>query len=481
MPENDTSSKIRSVAIIGGGITGLAAAYRAQKRAPETKVVVFDSSDRLGGVLRTEQKSGFTIEHSADMFTTDPSAAIELCRELGHEEDLLTTIPVEDRAYVATTDAIHPVPKGFSLMLPNNVEAVLQSPILSEKDKQRFLEEEMVDVRDIGKDESLLSFANRRFGPGVFMKLIQPLASGIYTADPRMLSMRATMSRFLDLEKSHGSLIGAGKRNQEKASSTETESSGARYSLFRAPKKGMGQLVDWIMDAISNVDFRTNCSAEDLSQNASGWTLSTSIVGQDGTTSVDSDLFDAVVIAAPSQTASGLIRKTNSELSDELAKITAASSAIVILGIDRSQIGTPFSGYGIIYPHVIGRKAIACSFASNKFPDRAADEKMLIRVFIGGALQSELVDLDDEKLVEIAIEELKQSVGFSGAPELTQVHRWRDCMPQYHVGHLELVDRIEALTATIPSFELAGKSYRGVGIPACIQSGYDAVDRIFSS
>ena len=247
----------RKIVVVGGGIAGLSAVLELERLVPDAQITLLDSSSRLGGVLASEQHADFTIETSADMFTIDPSAALDLVRRLGREDELLTTTPTKDRAYVATEHGIEPLPRGFSLMLPADVDTVLASPILSAEGKQRFLQEEQVPPGDCCVDESLESFAIRRFGPEVFERLIQPLAGGIYTADPKTLSMRATMQRFIDMEQEFGSLIAAGKAMRKKEAAS-AETSGARYGLFRAPKEGIGRLIHWMVDAVERAELRIN-------------------------------------------------------------------------------------------------------------------------------------------------------------------------------------------------------------------------------
>ena len=474
-----TKQNEKTIAVIGGGISGLAAAYRLIKLAsendtPAIKVILLEAGPKLGGVLQTESIDGYLVEQSADMFTTDPPFAMELCHELGKLDELLETIPTPDRAYVATTDSMHPVPRGFSLMAPGNLDAVLESSLLTDEDKKRFLEEAQIPaaVHANAKDESLESFAVRRFGQAMFDKLIQPLASGIYTADPAKLSMNATMKRFIDMERKHGSLT---KAVAAASTKTDRQASGARYGLFRSPKMGVGKLVDWIVDYLDqneSFEVRKSCSANSISKTESGWTIEI-----DSGNSVSAD---GIVVATPAKPASALVSNIDSELAGQLAKIETASSAIVILGVDESQIKNRFDGYGIITPSILNRKTIAISFSSNKFSGRTPDAKILIRCFIGGALQSELVDLNDEELINIGIKELDQTVGFSGQPELTKVVRWKNCMPQYHLGHLDRVEQIEKRVAQLSCFELAGNSYRGVGIPACVESGFKAANRCAS-
>ena len=470
-----SSHSFQNIVVVGGGIAGLATVLEIERLAPRAQVTLFDSSTRLGGVLASEQISGFTIETSADMFTVEPTTALDLVRRLGREEQLLTTKPTKDRAYVATADGIQPLPRGFSLMLPADVDAVLASPILSDAGKQRFLQEQQLPPRDCSADESLESFAVGRFGREVFERLIQPLAGGIYTADPKKLSMRATMQRFIDMEQQFGSLIAAGKAKAKKECAS-AEASGARYGLFRAPKGGMGCFVDWMVDAVERADLRTNQTVTSIEKNGPSWRV---------TTAEESIDANAVVLATGAAVAGRLLGNLDSTLAASLESITAASSAIVVLALDQEQFESPlgkdFGGYGIICPHVLGRQAIACSFSSNKFSNRAPDGKVIVRCFIGGALQADLVDRSDGQLLSIAMAELRQWLGLEGDAEWFKVYRWRNCMPQYTLGHLDRVSQIEQCVSQQIGLELAGNSYRGVGVPACIESGTQAARRLLGA
>jgi len=475
MMNESSSHSFQNIVVVGGGIAGLATVLEIERLAPRAQVTLFDSSTRLGGVLASEQISGFTIETSADMFTVEPTTALDLVRRLGREEQLLTTKPTKDRAYVATADGIQPLPRGFSLMLPADVDAVLASPILSDAGKQRFLQEQQLPPRDCSADESLESFAVGRFGREVFERLIQPLAGGIYTADPKKLSMRATMQRFIDMEQQFGSLIAAGKAKAKKECAS-AEASGARYGLFRAPKGGMGCLVDWMVAAVERADLRTNQAVTSIEKNGPSWRV---------TTAEESIDANAVVLATGAAVAGRLLGNLDSTLAASLESITAASSAIVVLALDQEQFESPlgkdFGGYGIICPHVLGRQAIACSFSSNKFSNRAPDGKVIVRCFIGGALQADLVDRSDGQLLSIAMAELRQWLGLEGDAEWFKVYRWRNCMPQYTLGHLDRVSQIEQCVSQQIGLELAGNSYRGVGVPACIESGTQAARRLLGA
>ena len=470
---NSTNS---SYAIIGGGISGLSAAWYLRKRSPEASICVFESSDRLGGVLQTDYQQGFIIEQAADMFVTRPDAALQLCKELEIDGDLYLTHPVEDRAFIGLGKGIFPIPKGLSMMVPTLAEPIRETALLSEDGKQRFLDEHLVPPCDPNEDESLKSFAVRRFGVEAYQKIIQPMVSGIYTADPEKLSMRATMKRFFDMEQSAGSLIEAHRREKEAAGqSTEDEAaSGARYSLFRAPARGLNSMIVQLQEELAKtVSLNVNASVSAVTQGSdasSAWRVRLA-------TGATQD-FDGVIVATGADAAAKLLSETSPELSSTLAEIETASSAIVVLAINRNQLQKPFTGFGIIYPHVDNGQVIAISFSSNKFAGRCADDQLLIRVFIGGALQSNLVDLDDQSLFDIATKQLDKSLGLTGAPLFQKVYRWRNCMPQYHIGHMPRVEKIESLVAQLPNLALSGNSYIGVGIPACVASGKAAAERM---
>ena len=465
MPQPNSTKP--TFAIIGGGISGLSAAYYLQKKFPSAAITVFESSAQMGGVLKTEQHENFLVECSADMFVTQPSAAMELCRELGIQDDLLQTQPVQDRAFIGLGEKIFPIPAGLSMMVPTNPQPILDCEFLSEQGKTRFLAEHEVAATISENDESLKSFAVRRFGIEAYEKIIQPMVSGIYTADPDKLSMHATMQRFVDMEREHGSLIGAMQQNR---SDGDHQASGARYGMFRTPAGGMGALATAIIKALPKVNFKTDVlvskvSPEKALTQHSGW-------------SVDGEQFGGAILATPAAATATMIVETDPQLANTLSGITTASSAIVVLGVARSELKKDFRGYGIIYPHIDDGQVIALSFSSNKFAGRCDEDHVLIRCFIGGAMQSELVDLNDEKLIEIATSQLNRSIGFRGETVFTDVYRWKNCMPQYHLGHLERVSQIEKQIATHSGLEIAGNSYWGVGVPACIASGKAAAERL---
>lgn len=462
---------MKRIAIVGGGLSGLSAAYELERSDTENRldIQLFEANDRLGGVLCTEQAGPYLIENSADMFTTQPSDAMDLIDELGKSSEILSTQPVTDRAFIGFGQQLHRVPPGFALMQPSQIQPILETKLLTWEGKARLLGEMHLPQDLENDDESLRAFATRRFGREAFERLIQPLAAGIYTADPSKLSMNATMSRFVEAVETHGSLIRAGL--QTAPDSPDKSASGARYELFRAPKQGMGQLIEWLQQALEITRIHLSSPVESLATTDGRWHLTSS-----GKTSE----FDQIILACAPRIIAPWLEPIDPILSEHLKQITAASAAIIVIGAKRTQLQKPFDGYGVIFPSCENRKLIATSFTSNKFAERTTDDRVLIRGFVGGALAAENVEESDETLIQWVMEELRSWFGLTGEPEMKKVYRWRHCMPQYHLNHDCTVQQIEARCAEWNGLELAGNSYHGVGIPACIRSGRQAARRILN-
>lgn len=453
------------VAVIGGGITGLAAAHRIHELAPQAEVHLFEASGQIGGVLRTESIEGYLVEHSADMFTTAEDDAIELCRRMNYDQNLV--FPNEDnrRALLVHNGKLTPMPTGLSLMLPTDIEALLTSPLLTAAGKERLLEEEKIPPRTSDEDESVAEFARRRFGNDVYTSIIQPMVGGIYTGDPEKLSMQSTMAKFLKLEQKFGSLTAAGRES----ASPDRQASGARYSLFRTPKLGM---QDWVTQLANRLPARTislDSPVEAIARDGEQWRLQCGKSWR---------AFDGVVVAVESPTASRLLQPIAPSASSAFAEMTASSTAIVVVGHDRSQFDHPLDAFGFIVPAAENRKILAASFASNKYPGRAPDEKILVRIFIGGELQAALLQHTDKELIAIARSEMQSLTGMQGESDFAKVVRWPNSMPQYNLGHQQRVAAIETEIGELAGLEVAGKTLTGVGLPACIRSAESAAARV---
>ncbi|HTU25119.1 MAG TPA: protoporphyrinogen oxidase [Pirellulales bacterium] len=468
----------RSIAVVGAGISGLAAAFRLRQLDPAVEVLVLEERDRPGGVLSTVHRDGFLIERGADNFITNVPWAIDLCRQVGLADDLSPTDSRFRQVFVVRGGRLRPIPPGFMLMVPERIGPVLASSVLSPWGKLRLLCEYFVPVRKTAGDESLASFVRRRLGREAFDRLVQPLIGGIYTADPEKLSLAATLPRFLNMEREAGGLL-RGRR----ASSAKTDeivdptASGARYGLFAAPRGGMGAMIDALVARLPAGTIRFGTRATALARMADGrWEIRFASGGSERSSECD-----GVVFAVPAPAAAGAVRSVSAALADELGGIPYADAVVVSLGYRREQIAHRLDGFGVVVPACEQRAILAASFSSVKFAGRAPEGHVLLRVFVGGACQPELARLDDERIRRLVLDELAALIGARGEPVVCEIARWPGSMAQYHLGHLERVARIERLLADLPGLALAGNAYRGVGIAQCIHSGTQAAETVLAA
>jgi len=496
---------MKRVIIIGGGITGLAAAHRLLERSRESgkqvDVTVLEAATRVGGIVRTGERDGFLLEHGPDSFISEKPAALALVKRLGLESRLIETNQNFRRSFIVRDGQLLRVPEGFQLLAPSRWWPFVQSDIFSWSGKARMALDLFLPRRRLNgnnADESLAEFVRRRLGSEALERMAQPMVGGIYTADPERLSLLATMPRFLDMEREHRSLIRALRKQNRLTVSREPESesslgtSGARYSLFLSFDRGMQVLTDSLAERISSLAsplstvasvvqavIRVNTTIESITLEeevsddgrSQKWKLTTS--------DHETLMADAICLALPAYASSHLLGTVDSELASELSEISYASSATINLGFRREDIPHPLDGFGFVLPFIEKRSLIACTFSSVKFAGRAPAGQVLLRGFVGGALQPELLDLEEDKLLARVLGDLRDLLGIERAPLFSEVTRWERSMPQYHVGHLERVKRIEARLAALPTLFLAGNAYSGLGIPDCIRSGEAAADRIY--
>lgn len=468
------------VVVIGGGLTGLAAAHRIAQApgrpgAPPTELVVLEAKDRVGGVIWTERRDGFTLEGGADSFITDKPWGIELCRALGLGDQLLGTATEHRRSFVVRGGRLLPVPEGFVLMAPTKLGPLLTTPVLSWRGKLRVLLDLFLPRRADEADESLAAFVRRRLGREALERLVQPLVAGIYTANPNELSLRATLPQFIAMEREHGGLIrGAWYRSRAERAATRHES-GARYGLFVTLKDGMDTLPRALAAALPGGAVRTGVAARRVHRPDPRGPWRVELL--DGPPLEA----DAVLIATEAHAAARLVDGVDAELALTLRSIPYASSAIVQLAYRRDQVRHPLDGFGAVVPSIEGRPLLAVSFASVKFPDRAPAGTVLLRAFVGGALQPESYELDDAATIDLARRELDQLLGARGEPLLAAVARHPRGMPQYTLGHLDRLARLRRQAGRHGGLFLAGNYLDGVGVPDCVRAGQLAADAILAA
>jgi oxygen-dependent protoporphyrinogen oxidase len=494
------------VVIIGGGITGLAAAHRLLERNLESPeqidLTLLESSDRLGGIVQTHERDGFLLETGPDSFISEKPAALDLARRLGLASRIIETNDKHRRSFIVRQGRLLPVPEGFHLLAPSRFWPILKSDIFSWSGKARMALDLFLPRRTMNgnaDDESLADFVRRRLGREALDRMAQPMVGGIYTADPEHLSLRATMPRFLEMERKYGSVIRALRGRGNSLTVREgSDTSGARYSLFLSFDRGMQVLTDTLAERISNLTSQiTDCQPEVVRNGhvgAGAIRLNTTVEsispapalpGHETrrwnvkTNQTETLIADAICLALPSYLSARLLGDVDAQLASELDGITYASSATINLAYKRDDIPHPLDGFGFVVPFIEARSIIACTFSSVKFAGRAPKGHVLLRAFVGGALQSEILKLTDKEQLSRVQSDLHDLLGIEQAPLFTEISKWERSMPQYHLGHIERVKRIEEGVAALPGLVLAGNAYTGLGIPDCVRSGEAAADQIW--
>ena len=459
--------------IVGGGIAGLTAAHRAveisRERGTALELTVLEARDRLGGTIETEHAGGFLVETGPDSFLSEKPWGLALCRRIGLESRLVGTDDRFRRVFVWFGKRLHPVPDGFQLLAPTRLTPFVTSSLFSWPGKLRMALD-VILPRGGGGDESLGAFVRRRLGREALERIAQPLVAGIYTADPDELSLLATMPRFVELERRERSLILGLWKASRKAPAAST--SGARWSLFVSLAGGMGELIAALASRLPSDAVRLKHRVGGIERRGVQWRVTTEEAG-----AIDAD---AVIVATETHAASRLLRYVDPPLATMLEMIPYASSATVSLGYRRADVPHPLDGFGFVVPRAEHRDLLACTFSSVKYPGRAPERHVLIRCFVGGALNAAALERSDDEIVERVRRELGEALGITAAPMLTRVARHPASMPQYAVGHLTTVETIERRLAAIPGLLLAGGGYRGVGIADCVRSGEAAADAAFA-
>jgi oxygen-dependent protoporphyrinogen oxidase len=468
------------IAIIGGGISGLAAAHRLIELSETSNkrfhLTLLEASPRLGGTIQTETRDGFLLERGPDSFISEKPEALKLAQRLGIESRLIQTNQQHRRSFIVRKGRLRPVPEGFQLLAPTRFWPFITSDIFNLAGKLRMSADLFLPRKPTNgtNDESLASFVRRRLGQQALERMAQPMVGGIYTADPELLSLRATLPRFLDMEQEHRSLI-LGMWRKSRTVKNQGGVSGARYSLFLSFDQGMQVLVEALEKKIGEfryADVRLNTSVKSVHRTADAWRI------EDDTGSILE--VDAVCFAIPGYVAARLIAPTSVTLASHLNQIRFASTATVNLGFRRADIKHALDGFGFVVPVIEKRSVIACTFASVKFAGRAPANHVLLRAFVGGALQPAMLDLDDAEIIRRVQSDLESLLGITGQPLFAEVSRWMNSMPQYQLGHLDLVNEIEAELRHLPELSLVGNSYRGAGVPDCIRSGEQAAEKFMA-
>jgi len=478
------------VAIVGGGIAGLAAAYELEKArgaGADVEYTLFESRDRLGGSLASENVNGIVLERGPDSFLSEKLAGAELCRDLGLGDQLVPSNDANRKTYIVVKNRLVPLPDGLMFLIPTKLVPTALSGLFSPATKIRMALELLHPPRPSEQDESVAALVERHFGKEAVDRLADPLLSGIYGGDATQLSARTVLPRLVEMETQYGSLtrgmLAAHKQmrarmaaarhasaNGGPAPGAGSEMRSVPRSIFTSLKGGLQQLVDALESRLNPDWIRKSTAVTGLERDGDGWLLRAGDINQ---------LYDAVILASPAWAAGKLLATADARLGDELGAIPYSSSITVNLVFDEAQLGRLPDGFGFLVPAVEGRAMLACTFVHRKFVGRTPTGKAVLRAFLGGAKNEALLDQSDEVLVATVRRELSEILGprIAGPhipAEATQVSRWRRAMAQYAVGHQERMERVNDYVAELPGLRLAGNAYDGIGIPDCIRTGRQA-------
>ena len=467
------------IAIIGGGISGLSAAFTLEEKRQsgaqsDTKIeyVLFEAAPRLGGVMVTDRADGCLIEAGPDSFLTEKPWAADLCRKIGLGDQLIGSNDADRKTYIVVKNKLVVMPDGLMFMVPTKILPTVLSPLFSLRTKMRMAAEWFHPPHKADADETVAQMVERHYGSEMVDLLADPLLSGVYGGEATDLSVRAVLPRFADMESKHGSLGRAMLRSRKEArKKMATATKAPPRPLFTSLKEGMQQMVDALVARLDPANLRTSSPVQSLIAQDGGWTVSAGY---------QSDQFDAVIIAAPARAAAAVLESADASLATELASINYSSSVTVTLGYDEKVRRSLPPGFGFLVPRSAGRRMLAATFVHNKFPHRAPENRAIVRCFLGGARDEQILDSTEDQILQIVRDELRQIIGLTADPLFTRVYKWKSAMAQYSVGHLERLKRIQVLCEKLPGLALAGNGFNGIGVPDCVRSGTEAAAKVLS-
>ncbi len=459
---------MKRIAIIGGGIAGLSAAFyleKARRAGADLQWALFEKSDRLGGVIQTERHDGFVIEAGPDSFLSIKPDASRLCKELGIADQLITSNDASRKTYILVKGQLVSIPQGLEFMVPTRIWPMATTPLFSFKTKLRMAAELFSSAREDAADESVGDFVRRHFGQEMVDRVAEPLLAGVYGGNAERLSIRAVLPRFAEMERQHGSLVRAtlrGKAQSKAGPGTKPQ------PLFTSLKNGMQQMVEALAAAVPPASIRLRQQNMTLRQVNDDWQIESAGINE---------RFQAVLLAVPAPAAAGLLRQFHPSLIEGLAGIEYTSTAAVALAYDQADLPP---GHGFLVPRSESRKLMACTFVHKKFSHRAPGDMKLLRCFFSSSRMPDLLTHSDEALQQFARQELKDIFGLTAAPRFARTFRWERAMAQYETGHLDRVAGMEKIIAAMPGFHIIGNSFHGIGVPDCIKSARMAVEQITS-
>ena len=469
------------VVIVGGGISGLSAAWYLQQQAHNRDIdiqyTVLEQAARWGGKVHTEtvdlpDYGQFVVEAGPDSFITQKPWAYQLAQQLGLEAQFLGTNDEKRHVYVLKNGQPVILPDGVLLIVPTKFMPFALSPLISPLGKLRMGLDLLIPARQDDEDETLADFIRRRLGNEALEMIAEPLMSGIYNAEAEKQSLMATFPRFRAIEQKYGSLIRGmlAARQQRELAKVQPPTDARPRSVFLSLQAGTRALIEALVQHLTG-DLRLNSSVQRLEHNAKDYRLHL----DDGETLEA----DAVILTVPAYGVAQLVRPFAADTADQLDAIRYVSTGTLSLAYRETDIRKPLNGFGVVVPVREGRPINALTLSSIKFDHRAPDGTVLLRVFFGGSRSPQSMELDDAELLQVVQNEVRDILGIEAQPLFHRIYRWHRANPQYDVGHLERVAAIEA--SLPPGLWLTGSAYRGVGLPDCIHQSEQTVSRLLSS
>lgn len=474
-------TEVRRIVVVGGGVTGLTAAFYALRLGREAgidvKVTLIEGEERLGGKIRTLRRDGFVIERGPDSFLARKQPMIELARDLGIDGELVTLNPDTKKTYILRGGRLHRIPPGLVLGVPTQWKPFAASSLIGWPGKLRALLDRVLPAARSDADESLGGFLRRRLGNQVVDFVAEPLLSGIYAGDADKLSLMATFPQFRAAERKYGSLIaglaqGAGA-TREGAAGEEHLPPHARGSAFLSFRRGLSAVVEALQASIAQAGgvVLTGSPVRAVIPRPEGGAV-VALAGGDELAA------DAVVLTTPASSLGSLLPDVPE--ASVFADMAYASVANVVFGYRRETIGVPLDGAGFVVPRTEGRFITACTWTSSKWLHTAPPEHALIRCYVGRIDDERWMDMDDEALIQAVRKEVAELVGIGAEPDFADVTRLTRSMPQYEVGHPGKVRKLrEGLTKNAPGVFAAGAGLEGVGLPDCVRQGRQAANDAF--
>lgn len=473
----------RRIAVLGGGISGLTAAYvlaRARQAGAPIEEFLIEASPRLGGVIQTERVEGFVIEAGPDSFLTEKPEAAALCRELGLGESLLGSNDSRRLTYMLHGGRLVPFPEGLALMVPTRAWPILKSPLLPLRSKLAMAAEWMMSprARKRREDESVADLVLRHFGKAMVENIADPLLAAVYGGDAATLSARSVLPRFWKMEQEHGSLIRGVLRSQRERQQQAIRNSAAGCAIaapiFTTLKDGLGQMIETLKKHLDGARLFTGRRIEAIETEQLNFETHYQIRCGGGVL----HQADAIIFALPTFECARLLEPCDPALAEFLRSIKYTSAITVAFGYEAQAAGKIPPGFGFLVPRQENRRLLACTFVHGKFSHRVPAGHALLRCFLGGVRDPEVLKLSDEAVVALVRKELAAILKVDAEPLLARVHRWPSAMPQYLVGHDDVVGHIQTRLQQHPQFALAGNAYSGIGISDCLRTARAAAQQV---